>query len=309
MGIAENIKLKRLRLGLSQQELADRMGYKSRSTITRIEAGDNKVSEVKMSKFARVLDTTVEFLNTGQEIEQTEIRRERKADGKRNIAIILAGGKSTRNLQNVPNQFINVIGKPVIIYSLEAYQRHPAIDEIYVVCLKGWENILTSYAKHYEITKLTGIIQAGDTGIKSVNNGVDYLKCRDDDIIIFQESTRPLVTEEIISKLLHACKGSIVVYEPMDDYIQFYENGDKKEYVERDKLISLQSPEAYEYGLLREAFEKAEKTKHRMDETTCAMMMYNLGYELNLCEGNHNNIKVVRQEDITILSALMKSRT
>lgn len=304
MGIAKNIKQRRIELGLSQQELADKMGYKSRSTITKIEIGENQVPEAKLPKFARALDTSVEYLKTGigRRVEYTIPSQE----GHRNIAIILAGGKSTRNQQNIPNQFINVLGKPVIIYALEAYERHPAIDDIYIVCLQGWGSIVRAYAEQYDIGKLRGIIPAGETGILSVKNGLDALNCSADDTIILQESTRPLVTEEIISKLLYACNGAAAICEPMDDKVMFFKK-ERYEYLDRERVVDLQSPEAYQYSILRGMFDKAEKEKHKLEESCCSLLIHNLGYELNFVEGNHNNIKVVRQEDIGIMAALLKS--
>lgn len=89
-----------------------------------------------------------------------------------NIAIIVAGGKGQRMKQEVPKQFLNVNDKPVIVYTLEAFQKHPGIDEIGVVCLDGWDNILWAYAKQYNITKLQWIVPAGETGRKSIHNGI-----------------------------------------------------------------------------------------------------------------------------------------
>lgn len=308
MGIAENIKKRRLELGLSQQDLANKMGYKSRSTINKIEVGENSVPESKIALFAKALDTTPEYLKTGEGIV-THISEHIVTSGRKTIAIILAGGKSTRNLQNIPNQFINVLGKPVIIYVLEAYEKHPAIDEIYIVCLKNWEDIVAAYAKQYGITKLAGIIPAGETGILSIRNAVDHLtpRCNNDDTVLIQESTRPLITEEIISKLLH-CTGNAIICEKMDDYMQVSADGGTMSYLERDKVFAIQSPEKYSYGCLKEAFEAATQKDHVFSETTCGELMHKLGYSTFLCEGNHNNIKIVRQEDIAILSALLKNR-
>ena len=319
MGIAENIKRRRMELNLSQQELADAMGYKSRSTIAKIEAGENEVPESKISRFARVLDTSVDYIKTGIITDSfVSFKRNDSVTPHKNVVIVLAGGKSTRNMQNIPNQFINVLGKPVIVYCLEAYQRHPAIDDIYVVCLKDWEGILEAYAKQYEITKLRGVVQAGGTGILSVRNGIEAIKEKytNDDVIIFQESTRPLVTEEIISKLLNACQrnGSAVTCEPSGEYLQFELSNDDieasrhSEYLNRRRIVIAESPEAYRLETVLEAFKTAEMKNHKFDETCFAMMIHNLGYELHFYEGNHNNIKVVRQEDIAILSALLKNR-
>lgn len=320
MGIAENIKRRRMELNLSQQELANAMGYKSRSTIAKIEAGENDVPTSKIPRFARALDTSVDFLKTGI-VGETSARMIEKGETggyHRNIVIVLAGGKSTRNMQNIPNQFINVLGKPVIVYCLEAYQRHPAIDDIYVVCLKDWEGILEAYTKQYRITKLKGIIQAGETGIQSIRNGIEEIKrqYRNQDVIILQESTRPLVTEEMISKLLNACRrnGSAVTCEPMGEHVQFelsnedIEASKHSKYLDRNRIVTAQSPEAYRLETIRKAFQTADQMGHKYEETCFAMMLYNLGYELQFYEGSHNNIKVVRQEDIALLSALLKNR-
>lgn len=319
MGVAENIKRRRMELGLSQQELATRMGYTSRSTIAKIEKGENEVPETKMYKFARVLDTTVDFLKTGSEGKKEIFTfRQNTGESHKNVAVILAGGKSTRNRQNIPNQFINVLGVPVIVYCLEAYQKHPAIDDIYIVCLKGWSSILEAYLSEYGINKVRGIIDAGETGILSVKNAVSAIsgKYGSGDTIILQESTRPLVTEEMISKLLNACSrnGSAVTCEPMNEYVQFELSDDEIEmsqhsrYLNRHRVVTAQSPEAYRLGTVMEAFDRAGRQGHKMNETCMAMLMYNLGYELQFYEGNHNNIKVVRQEDIAILGTLLKER-
>ena len=122
MSAGENIRKRRLELRMSQQELADAMGYKTRSTIAKIESGENDVTQSKLRRFAQVMDTTVEYLLTGgvammdaapvsADIIPAPVVRENG----RTVAVILAGGKSSRNQQNIPNQFINIMGKPVIV--------------------------------------------------------------------------------------------------------------------------------------------------------------------------------------------------
>ena len=133
MDIAHNIKRRRMELNLSQQELAQAVGYRSRSTIAKIEGGEIDPPLSKLMSFSVALDTSVEALLTGSRPAWEESASVPAGDGKGNIAIILAGGKSTRNMQNIPNQFINVLGKPVIVYCLEVYQSHPLIDDIFVV--------------------------------------------------------------------------------------------------------------------------------------------------------------------------------
>ena len=181
MSIGTNIKKRRYELHMSQQELADALGYKTRSTIAKIESGENDISQKKLQRIAEVLDTTVTLLIDGvtninaansQYDSGISINKDMLQPKNRTVAIILAGGKSIRNNQNIPNQFINVLGKPIIVYCLEAYEAHPAIDDIYIVCLKGWEKIVAAYASQYHISKLRGLIPAASTGILSVQNGI-----------------------------------------------------------------------------------------------------------------------------------------
>lgn len=311
MSVGANIKKRRFELGLSQQELADLMGYKTRSTIAKIESGENDVTYSKLKKFAQALDTTAEALAFDGSAEAAAPAPAAQASGKhRTAAVILAGGKSSRNQQNIPNQFINILGKPVIVYCLQAYENHPAIDDIYVVCLKGWEQIVAAYARQYRITKLRGIIPGGTSGILSVKNGLDTLRPHygPEDIIIFQESTRPMINGNMISKLLQSCyeKGSVNLCQPMRDILQFTFKNGKAAYVDRDSVVETQSPEAYRFGFIARVFDCAEKRGHPLHESCCAMLMYNLGFEPNFVEGSVTNYKIIRQEDIAIVSAMLQ---
>ncbi|MBQ8311618.1 MAG: XRE family transcriptional regulator [Clostridia bacterium] len=312
MPVGANIKKRRFELRMSQQELADAMGYKTRSTIAKIESGENDVSQRKLQRFADVLDTTVEALIAGYASTPTVNAAAKSAPTRRNrsAVLILAGGKSGRNRQNIPSQFIDVHGKPILVHCMEVYQRHPAVDDIYVVCLKGWDGIVKAYADQFGITKLKGLIPAGSTGIASLKNGFDHIRDRyaPRDVIIIQESTRPMVRPETISTLLQACeeKGSATICHAMKDYVQFNLSGKKAQYVNRDTLVALQSPEAHRLSLLREVFDRVEQTHHPLMESCCAMLLYNLGYDINFIEGSTNNIKLVREEDLAAFAALVR---
>lgn len=311
MSVGDNIKKRRFELRMSQQELADAMGYKTRSTIAKIESGENDVSQKKLQRFAVVLDTTAEALISGygssaaaSQPAAYSIHRQKV------VAILLAGGKSGRNQQNIPSQFIDINGKPILVYSMEAYQNHPAVDDIYVVCLKGWETIVKAYADQYGITKLRGLVPGGNSGILSLKNGVDAIRDRyqDGDMILIQEATRPMVSQEMISSVLQAGfeKGSATICHSMNEYVQFNVSGGKAEYVDRNAMIALQSPEAHRLSVLDEMFRVAGQRNHPLNESCCTMLLYNLGYDINFIESNVNNIKITREEDIAAFSALSK---
>lgn len=315
MSIGANIKKRRFELKMSQQDLADAMGYKTRSTIAKIESGENDVSQKKLQKFAAVLDTTVENLiseiySATPVIPQLSSNYAPNTRSIKNIALILAGGKSSRNHQNIPNQFINIHGKPVIVYCLEAYQKHPSIDDIYIVCLKGWENIVNAYAQQFGITKLKGLIPAGSNGIISVKNGFEYIEklYSSNDILIIQESTRPMVSVDMISKLIQASseRNSATICQHMRDYVQFTLTNDQSKYIDRNNIIDLQSPEAHRLSLMSDVFQRVKEQQHPLTESCCTMLLYNMGYPINFIEGSLNNIKIVRQEDIIIFTALTK---
>lgn len=313
MAIGSNIKKRRYELRMSQQELADAMGYKTRSTIAKIESGENDVSRKKLQRFAAVLDTTVEALISGDmasPVLPVGLMNYSPGKGNKNVVIILAGGESGKNRQNIPSQFCNVDGKPIIVYCMDAYQAHPSIDGIYVVCLKGWERIVEAYARQYGITKLRGLVPAGTSGVASLKNALDSIKANysPDDLVIIQEATRPLVNVDSISKLLMACseKGSATICHSMKEYVQFDATSQKAEYINRNAVIAVQSPEAHSLSLLIEVFEKAKRQYHVLTESCCTMLLYNLGYEINFVESEINNIKIAREEDIAAFRSLIK---
>lgn len=318
MSIGSNIKKRRYELKMSQQELAEALGYKTRSTIAKIESGENDISHNKLIKMAAVLDTTVEALITGAPSAALLSNHDSISDNKqykekrnKTVAVILAGGKSSRNQQNIPNQFINILGKPVLVYCMETYQSHPLIDDIYIVCLRGWEQIVTTYAEQYDISKLRGLIPAASSGILSVKNGLDYIKGKysGDDNILFQESTRPLITIDMVSKLLYAMNehDAVTLCHSMKDYLLFnYSDGIAKS-IDRESSVSVQSPEAYRFSKIRSVFDAAEEKRHILTETCCAMLMYNLDFDINFVESFSDNLKIVRQEDVGMVTSLLKS--
>lgn len=312
MSIGSNIRRRRLELRISQSELARAVGYSSRSAIANIESGKSELPASRVLQMAKALDTSVESLLSdldpiGDINSDLHVRT-----GARNAAIVLAGGRSTRNMQNVPNQFVNVLGRPVISWCLEVYQRHPMIDDIVVVCLESWEDVVLAYSSQYGISKLRAVVKAGDSGVRSVKNGLDRLiesGYDSDDIVVIQESTRPLVSAEMVSKVLLQCRRtkSAVTCGPMADNVQFIQTDTSWTYVDRSRIVDLQSPDAHTVHVLQNAFMEAERQGIAMDENSCAMLLYLLGKPLNFCVGGRRNFKIIRQEDIAVFEALAAS--
>ncbi len=314
MSVGINIRKRRAELRMSQQELADAMGYKTRSTIAKIESGENDVSQKKLQRFAQALDTTVEALMFGYKVSaMTPAAGAPVPENTRNknVAIILAGGKTGKNLQSIPTQFIDVHGKPIFMYSVETYQQHPSIDEIYVVCLRGWERIVKDCAVQHNITKLRGIILGGRSGVKSLRFAVEHIKQthNPDDIILIQEATRPRVTADMICRVIQGCeeKGTATICHAMKDYVQFQVGSSGAKYVDRSALVALQSPEAHRLSLLCRLFDKAQWQNHPMTESCCTMLLYHMGYDIHFIDSPVNNIKLIREADISAFQALAQA--
>ena len=320
MSIGENIRKRRIELKLSQQELADALGFKTRSSIAKIENSKNNLPQNKLLALANILNTTVDCLfsgnfmtkdhsYTGQIISNNT--KQYSSTHRKCAAVILAGGKLHVNKYKIPYQFVTVKEKPIIIYTMEAYQRHPLIDEIYVVCVEGWEDFLPAYTDKYSITKFCGIIPAGEKGIVSVKNAVEWLTSthKTSDIIILQESTRPLVDTETISNAIRCCKkyGTAVTYTYLEETTPFLIDKNQKsiKHIDAYSLITLQSPEVFTLGALRLAFIDALKINHPLTETSCSVFLHHIGRELSFCEGNHNNLRVIYEEDLKLFEALI----
>ncbi len=229
------------------------------------------------------------------------------------VAIIIAGGVGSRTKQQVPKQFINVYDKPIIIYTLEQFQKHSEINKIVVVCLEGWHDVLNAYAKQYGISKLFKIVLGGNSGQESIKNGMDCLSdiCSKEDIILVHDSIRPMVSMDIISDCILKCQlfGNGVSSLPITEQI-FWVKDEKstEEYIPREQVKMIQTPQAYQYGNLKAAYEKAWKEKIGMkDSCYTNTMMADLGEKLYFSKGSSKNIKITTKDDIEIFKAMVKN--
>lgn len=228
-----------------------------------------------------------------------------------NIALIIAGGKGERMNQDIPKQFLNVYDKPVIIYTMEAFQKHPDIDKIAVVCLDGWQQILTAYARQFNITKLSNIIDAGKNGQESIRNGVYALRDAypEDSVVLVHDAIRPMVSTEIISDCIAKCHtfGSAITVIPCAEAILENTNGTSaRNSIPRDRLMRTQTPQAFQLGALARAHEKALELGITNSVASCTLMI-EIGEEVHFSAGSEKNIKLTTVDDIEIFKALLKS--
>lgn len=230
-----------------------------------------------------------------------------------NIAIIIAGGSGKRMGQDIPKQFINVYDKPVLIYTLESFEKHPNIDAIELVCIDGWHDIARAYAKQFNITKLKWIVSGGATGQESIRNGVFNLegKCNKDDTIIIHDGIRPLVDESVLTDVIVKCQqyGNAVTSMPYNEQI-FIVDDDKSttKYIPRETLRRVSTPQAYKFEKLDWAYHEAfEKEIGIYGSSYTNTMMVELGERLYFAAGSDKNIKLTTKDDLELFKAYLKA--
>ena len=230
------------------------------------------------------------------------------------IAVIIAGGVGHRMKQEIPKQFINVNDKPLIIYTLEAFQNHPEIDKILVVCIDGWHDILRAYAKQNNITKLEWVVNGGATGQESIRNGVYALKdiCDSEDVVIIHDGIRPLVDDAVLSDVIVKCQmyGNAVTSMPYNEQIFVKKDEETTvQYIPRETLRRVSTPQAYKYGKLLWAYEKAFADEIGIYGSSYTnTMMVDLGETLHFAIGSDKNIKITTQDDLDMFKALLKMK-
>ena len=228
-----------------------------------------------------------------------------------NTGIILAGGTGQRMHQEIPKQFINVNDKPLIIYTLEAFQKHPQIDSILVVCIDGWHDILKAYARQNHISKLKWVISGGSTGQESIRNGVFALEneCKEDDIVVIHDGIRPLVDENVLSDVIVKCGiyGNAVTSLPYNEQIFVKKDEETTEqYIPRETLRRVSTPQAYKYGTLLRSYKRAFEEKIGIYGSSYTnTMMTDLGETLHFAAGSDKNIKITTQDDLELFKALL----
>ncbi len=231
-----------------------------------------------------------------------------------NIALIIAGGSGHRMGQDIPKQFINVYDKPVLIYTLEGFQNHPQIDAIEVVCLDGWHELVWAYAKQFGITKLKWIVSGGSSGQESIRNGVYHLEniCAPEDVVIIHDGIRPLVDQAVLSDVIVKCKehGNAVTSLPYNEQIFVIDNDESTvQYIPRETLRRVSTPQAYQFGLLDEKYHEAfERQIGIYGSSYTNTMMADLGVRLYFAAGSDKNIKLTTTDDLEIFKALLQQK-
>ena len=232
-----------------------------------------------------------------------------------NVPIILAGGVGSRVGADRPKQFIEIFGKPILVYTIELFQNHPEIDAIEVVCIKSHIDYLKSLVNEYGLDKVKWITEGGKDFQHSVINGVNNLKdqLNEDDVVLVHYGASPFTTPDIITDAIRVAKekgnSSPAISSPL---LLGSNDGDKSlNWIDRDHVMILNSPQCFKFGYVVQLFEEAiENDLIDKVEPHTTTLMYFMNREIYLSKSNQLNIKITTKEDLDLFKGyiLMKSQ-
>ena len=227
-----------------------------------------------------------------------------------NIALILAGGTGERMHAVVPKQFMEIDGETVLLHTLKAFQQHPIIHEIYVVCTPEWEGFVRGEAELGGIDKLSGIVQAGESCYESACNGINHLSevvKESNTIVLVHDAVRPLVTQDIISRNIAVCltHGNAITSLPSHEaYLKTSDGNTSDGFVPREGLMRAQTPHTFPLATLRQMLKQAEEQGIKESQSIFTLAG-ELGISpLHIALGDLRNFKITEQSDILFYRAL-----
>ncbi len=238
-----------------------------------------------------------------------------------NIAVILAGGIGNRFGASIPKQFVEVLGKPILAYTIDAFEQHKEIDAILVVCVKSYIGYMFEIKDRYGFNKLKWVTEGGNTFQESVLKGISFLenKARQDDIVLIHFGASPFITSDIVSDAIRVCKNKGNAISTTDYYLL---SGKKKinssvsesdnyteEYIDRETIAVMNSPHAFKYGFVSNMYKEAIKTGIiNSVEPHTTTLMYAMGKKIYFSLGNQNNVKITCKEDLELFEGYLLAK-
>ena len=222
------------------------------------------------------------------------------------FAIITAAGSGSRfssGKNETPKQFIKLNGKPVILYSLEVFQKSRLIDEIFISANYKYFDLLHSMAVKNKITKLTTLVEGGKTRFNSVKNAFLRINSKPGDLILIHDAARPNITKKFIEELLTSALkfGEVVPGLKISETVKKEKKGIITGTVDRNNLWTVQTPQVFRYEVLKKSYLKAGRKNYFTDESALAE---NAGFKVRIIKGSRDNIKITTEEDLRILKKI-----
>ncbi len=233
-----------------------------------------------------------------------------------NIAVIFAGGSGLRmHTKSRPKQFLDLNGKPIIIYTLELFDNHPGIDAIVVACIESWIPFLEKQLRKFEINKVVKIVPGGESGQASIYNGLcaaeAYIKSQnvasEDTTVLIHDGVRPLITEETITDNINkvAEVGSCITCIPATETLVVKQHDGSLEIPSRADSLIARAPQSFLLSDILTAHRRAIDEKKNDFIDSCTMMSH-YGYRLGTIIGPMENIKITTPTDFFVLRAMVK---
>lgn len=231
-----------------------------------------------------------------------------------NIGVIFAGGCGTRmNTKSKPKQFLDLNGKPIIIYTIELFDNHPQIDGIVVVCIESWIPYLKKMIRKFEITKVVRIVPGGNSGQESIYNGLcaaeDFTKERNEQnsIVLIHDGVRPLITEETITANIAKVKecGSCITTVPAIETVIVDNHDGTLNIPKRCDCLMARAPQSFYLKDILEAHRRSQAEGKTEFIDSCSLMSH-YGYKLGLVQGPMENIKITTPTDYFVLRAMVE---
>lgn len=230
-------------------------------------------------------------------------------------AIILAGGTGSRTRADRPKQFVEVLNKPILAYTIEIFQNHPQVDSIEVVCHKDWKDYLEEIIRFNNFTKVKWIVDGGNTFQYSCLNGVNNLKDKisKEDYVLIQYGAAPFTSGKIVSDVIRVMKErkAAVSTTPCYQLMGSNDGIESRTWVDRDKYVQIACPSGFNYGYLLDVYRRAEeKGILQSVDPHVTSLVYALGDTLYQAYGDQTNIKITTKEDFDLFEGyvMMKNK-
>lgn len=226
-------------------------------------------------------------------------------------ALIFAGGTGQRmNTRAKPKQFLQLHGKPVLLYTLEQFEFHAEVDTITVVCLEGWISELKYLLKLYDIQKVSHIVPGGDGGDRSIYNGLQALEsdCKMEDIVLIHDGVRPLINDGLITANIAAARKfatSITVERAMESIVRLDDHDVIVSVPPRSQMYVAKAPQTFQFGLIWDLYKRAQRDGIRTIDSAHLCSIY--GVEMHTVPSTPNNIKITTPADYYIFRALFEA--
>lgn len=230
-----------------------------------------------------------------------------------NYALIFAGGTGQRMKNSSrPKQFLDLYGKPIIVYTLEVFESHPSIDGIIISCVAGWIDYLHDLVDKFSLSKVIKIVEGGKTSQESKLNALRELRsvCRPDDLVLMHDAVRPLIEADLIDRNIECAAkyGNAITVDPFTETGVVSADGKSvDEVIDRRKLYIAKAPQTFRFKEALSAHEKAVEMPASITIDTCTIMT-ELGNDLHFVQCDDVNIKITRPEDYYVFKALYDLR-